>query len=346
MKLLYEKKLLILEKQLENTIGSKYENAIRIIVRSPLIKKYIESGKEINISKDAALKKIIETEIKRLSESLQAVVLSGIQQSKEYGNDVYTEKMLALSTSDKMSDYIRNSTQIQQTFAAAQVAKRELNKKISDDIWGIVDILKPDIEVFVNNAILSGKSADSLSRDIRKYLNNPNRLFRRVRNKETGKLQLSKAARNYHPGQGVYRSSYKNAMRLARTEINIAYRESELERYRGEILVKGYRIELSNNHPVMDICDDLKGEYPKTFKWSGWHPACRCRMIPILMSDIDFEKLIRAKETGSTFAPENEIKKPPKNFNKYIKANNSRIQKGKSIPYWYADNARVIKNIL
>jgi len=346
MKLTYEKKLLILEKQLENTIGSAYENAIRIIVRSPLIKKYIESGKEINISKDAALKKIIEAEIKRLSESLQTTILSGIQQSKDYGNDASTEKMLALSTSDEMSDYIRNSTQIQQAFAAAQAAQRELSKKISNKIWDIIDILKPDIEVFVNNAILSGKSADSLSRDIRKYLNNPDRLFRRVRNKETGKLQLSKAARNYHPGQGVYRSSYKNAMRLARTEINMAYREAELERYRGEILVKGYRIELSNNHPVMDICDDLKGEYPKTFKWSGWHPACRCRIIPILISDKDFDKLIRAKETGSIFKPENEINTVSESFRKYIKENNDRLKNGKSIPYWYADNQKAIKNIL
>lgn len=45
------------------------------------------------------------------------------------------------------------------------------------------------------------------------------RLYRRVRGAD-GKLHLSKAAKAYHPSQGVYRSSYKNAMRLTRTECN------------------------------------------------------------------------------------------------------------------------------
>ena len=26
--------------------------------------------------------------------------------------------------------------------------------------------------------------------------------------------------------------------------------------------------------PFYDICDELQGIYPKTFKWTGWHPHC------------------------------------------------------------------------
>ena len=100
----------------------------------------------------------------------------------------------------------------------------------------------------------------------------------------------------YHSGQGVYRSSYKNAMRLARTEINMAYREAEYQRWQQLDFVVGFRIHLSNNHTILnskgepvpfhDICDELAGDYPKTFKFVGWHPQCRCFVTPIL-SDYD-----------------------------------------------------------
>ena len=59
-----------------------------------------------------------------------------------------------------------------------------------------------------------------LSRDVRRYLRNPDKLFRRVRDKH-GNLRLSKAAKAYHPGRGVYRSSYRNALRLTATENNM-----------------------------------------------------------------------------------------------------------------------------
>lgn len=75
----------------------------------------------------------------------------------------------------------------------------------------------------------SGKAAPKLARELKQYLQNPDKLFRRIRDKH-GMLQLSKRAAAYHPGRGVYRSSYKNARRLAATETNIAYRTADYER--------------------------------------------------------------------------------------------------------------------
>ena len=139
------------------------------------------------------------------------------------------------------------------------------------------------------------KSAQQLSKDVRQCLQQPDKLFRRVRDKN-GNLQLSKAAKLYHPGRGVYRSSAQNAMRLARTEINMAYRQAEYLRWQQLDFVVGFRVCLSNNHtikdskghpiPLEDICDELAGDYPKTFKFVGWHPNCRCYVVPI-MSDYD-----------------------------------------------------------
>jgi hypothetical protein len=137
------------------------------------------------------------------------------------------------------------------------------------------------MEVIIQNGIKEGKSAEEIQKGLRGYLNEPDKLFRRVRNRETGELELSKAAQKYHPGQGVYRSAKANAMRLARTEITAAYRRAEWESYQNNPLIIGYEICLSNNHttlkngkpiPLKDICDELAGVYPKSFLWTGWHP--------------------------------------------------------------------------
>src|SRR5690606_36428057 len=115
----------------------------------------------------------------------------------------------------------------------------------------------------------------------KQYLIEPDRLYRRVRDLD-GKLVLSKAAKEYNPGRGIYRSSYKNAMRLARTETNMAYREADNTRYATSQILLGYEVRLSANHPRYDICDHLKGEYPKDFKFVGWHPQCMCYTVPKL----------------------------------------------------------------
>ena len=102
--------------------------------------------------------------------------------------------------------------------------------KLSDRVWRLQAGMLEQIEATLQLGILEGKSASDIANDLRMYLKEPNRLFRRVRDKQ-GELKLSKAAKAYHPGQGVYRSSYKNALRLARNEINKAYRLAQWERW-------------------------------------------------------------------------------------------------------------------
>lgn len=90
----------------------------------------------------------------------------------------------------------------------------------------------------------------------------------------------------YHPGRGVYRSSARNAQRLARTEINMAYRKAEQERWKSFDFVVGYEVKTTQNgRHVEDICDCLAGKYRKDFKFLGWHPMCMCYSIPILKTE-------------------------------------------------------------
>ena len=195
-----------------------------------------------------------------------------------------------------------------------------------------------------------------MSRDVRRYLRNPDKLFRRVRDKH-GNLRLSKAAKAYHPGRGVYRSSYRNALRLTATENNMAYRTADHLRWQQQPFVVGIEIKLSNNHTCkgvigrfVDICDDLAGVYPKDFKFVGWHPHCRCYCVPKQASKEEFmeyqQRLLNGEDV-SNYHFKGEVKDLPRNFKDWYTDNTDRIARAKSQPYFLRDNQKLIeKNVI
>ena len=127
----------------------------------------------------------------------------------------------------------------------------------------------------------------------------------------------------------------KNAMRLARTEINMAYRTADYERWKNMDFVLGIEIQLSGAHPEYDICDILQGKYPKSFKFTGWHPHCLCFAIPILMTEEQFFNDEKAEE----------IKDLPQNFKDWLEFHKDEINKAKEkgkLPYFLRDNAEII----
>ena len=222
---------------------------------------------------------------------------------------------------------------------------------LSDKVWNLTQQFRQDIELGLDIALRDGLSASQASRRLRQYLNEPERLFRRVRD-EHGALRLSQAAKAYHPGQGVYRSSYKNARRLAATETNIAYRTADYLRWQQLDFVVGIEIRLSNNHtcngePFYDICDELKGRYPKDFKFTGWHPLCRCIAVPVLKTEEemagDTEKILKGERPGTD--SRNAVKDVPEKFKKWIEDNKSRIARSRSLPYFMRDNEKYIPQV-
>ena len=197
-------------------------------------------------------------------------------------------------------------------------------------------------------SIGQGESASAISRKVRQYLNNPDKLFRRIKDEE-GNLKLSKAAKAYHPGQGVYRSSAKNSMRLARSEPNIAYRTSDFERWSQMDFVLGVEINLSRSHPEYDICDILAGRYPKGFVFKGWHPQCFCFATPILADIDELDKIEEAMEAGKPYHSPNEVTDMPKNFKEWAAENKERIEKAQkrgTLPYFIKDNKKTVERII
>lgn len=237
---------------------------------------------------------------------------------------------------------------------AAFQGRKVQGLNLSDRVWRCTDQFTEHMELALDVAIGDGRSAQELSRDVRGLLNEPNRLFRRVRDKY-GNLRLSKAAAAYHPGRGVYRSSYQNAMRLARTEINMAYKTADWERWQRLDFVVGIRIGLSNNHTIknskgedevlIDICDELAGDYPKTFKFVGWHPNCRCMVTPILQSPQEMHQARRERlraimndEAYKAQPSAATVTDVPAAFTAHVKAIAERSKGWKSQPFWIRDN--------
>lgn len=219
-------------------------------------------------------------------------------------------------------------------------SRKEGGLGLSDRVWKITEQYKGEVELGIDVALGEGRSAAQLSRDVRQYLKDPDNLFRRVRNKR-GQLVLSKRAAAFHPGQGVYRSSYKNAMRLARTEVNMAYREADAARWNELPFVVGFEIKLSHKHPEPDICNDLAGKYPKTFKFVGWHPHCFCYCTSILASDEEINKLQQTILNGgdiSRFRSKNEVTDVSGGFKEWVINNADRATGWKSTPYFIRDN--------
>lgn len=227
--------------------------------------------------------------------------------------------------------------------------------KLSDRVWRATEGMKLDMERAIEVALAEGVPAQKLSERVRELLKEPHRLYRRVRDKD-GNLKLSQTAQKYHPGTGVYRSSYKNAMRVARTEVNMAYQASDSERWTRSWWVKGIRVSLSNNHtspdskgrpaPLVDICDELAGDYPADFKFAGWHPQCRCFATAITCeySDIrDYYRRKRAGEDMTGYSPPGTITEPPEQFKRWMADNCDRLagaaQRG-TTPYFIANNAK------
>ncbi len=210
---------------------------------------------------------------------------------------------------------------------------------ISERVWKITEQMRDELEFAIDVSLADGKSANQLAREIKKYLNEPDRLYRRVRDKH-GNLVLSQNAKNFHPGQGVYRSSHKNALRLAKEEINTAYRESEQLRIMQNNDVVGIEIKLSPSHKIYDICDELKGRYPKDFKWSKWHIGCMCHRITILKSD---EEFIKELQNGENLPPEsskNFVSDVPKNFTQWVEDNEDRFKNWKRKPNFLEENKK------
>lgn len=325
-----------------------YDAAIKRIAQAAAPSLFdADTKKEFHFEDFPVLKKEMEALMQDLGSSLQANIEDGDQESWTLSN----------TKNDAMVDSIIGKKHLPKKVVQAWkhphlealnafIARKEAGMNLSRRVWNLTQQFKSEMELALELGMGEGKSAAALSRDIRKYLVEPNKLFRRVRDK-SGALRLSKAAAAYHPGQGVYRSSYKNALRMTATENNIAYRTADHNRWQTLPFVIGIEIHISNNHPTEDICDLFDGKrFPKDFKFTGWHPWCRCYAVSVLASQEEMDAYTTAIMNGedvSHWKFTGQVEKMPKEFNKWMKDNQARIENATSMPYFIKKNDTFVR---
>lgn len=267
---------------------------------------------------------------------------------------------------DKAIDTARKAAQ---TAFYERRVQRQGGLSLSDRVWNYAQMGKSEIETAIANVIgdgiTKGTSAEELGRAVRQYLNNPDMMYRRyhklIVDNAGHKRRVVRWYRRHidengnvtfkdepleKVGTGTYRSARMNSLRLMRTEINMAYHNANNERWQREPFVIGIRIWLSPEHPEYDICDELMGEYPKDFQFSGWHPACLCASAPITIQGDEKKEFYRRLMDGedmSNYVSPNAVKTPPAAWNKYIKDQHDNIlaagERGK-LAYHLRDNTK------
>nr|DAU32140.1 MAG TPA: hypothetical protein [Caudoviricetes sp.] len=274
--------------------------------------------------------KSFEKELAKFSNQLDQIIKQGIAKEWAFANI-------------KQDNLLREGLTKYKNLEALETFKTRKIKDftVSDRVWDIAKKAQTELELALSVSLEEGKSAVHLSREIRNLLNNPTALFRRVRDKY-GNLILSKNAQNYHPGQGVYRSAYKNALRLASNEINVAYKSSDWLRIQQNPDVVGFEVRLSPQHKVYDMCDELKGKYPKTFHFHGWHVGCKCHIVSILKTPDELIKELKADEELPPESSSNYISDVPKEYKQWITDNKDRFKNWKTKPYFIEANKGVV----
>ena len=289
----------------------------------------------------------LQTTLKGLAKKMQAVIETGsrkqwlfaCKKNEEFISSIFDTAKLTKGRLKKMQD--RNLDALQ-SFQQRKVGGMNLSERV----WKYTEQYKEQIELGLDVGLGEGRSAQQLSRDLRQNLQDPDRLFRRVRDKR-GNLQLSKAAKAFHPGTGVYRSSYKNAMRLTRSEINMAYREADHLRWEQLDFVVGFEVHRSNHEPRFkcSLCDRLVGCYPKWFKYKGFHPQCMCYATPILMDEKDFDNQelsdLKSALKGTEYkkySAKNAVTDFPEEFKKWVEENAPKQAGWATTPYFIKDN--------
>ena len=241
------------------------------------------------------------------------------------------------------------------TAAATFIANRLKTKNglnLAQTVWNYCQQTKSEFEMAMSNTIADGikkgSSAEEVGKSIRKYLNDPDMMYRRYHTIKVQKNGKKKDVVTWRRrriidgkvrfieeplekvGMGVYRSARKNALRVARTEINSAYHKARNERWQKEPFVIGQYIHVSPQHNIDDICNDLEGRYPKDYVWISWHPQCICTSDPITIQGEEkkeFYKRLMAGEDMSNYVSPFAVLTMPEKYNQYIKDNSEAIVK-------------------
>lgn len=317
----------------EHEIAALFYDLIRAI--APDLANFKNAGKKNIWARNSQLEKRINKELDKFSKALQKTTENYTFQAWEQSN---------LKNDHLVNDFIKGislSSAVKEKLFTPNLeaynAFKEMSShglKLSERVWNITTETKTQLEIYLESGIAEGRSAAKISQDVRHLLKDPDKRFRRIRDPKTGKLVLSKPMKNYHPGRGKYRSSYKNALRMTSNFTNESYRLSDHNRWGNLDFITGFEVKLSSSHPEYDICDSMAGKYPKTYVFTGFHVGCICFAVPIMLNPDEFVSSLK----GGLISPDRYVSDIPDSAKRYLRDNSERLSNWKSAPTFIEKN--------
>jgi predicted ABC-type ATPase len=256
---------------------------------------------------------------------MRGVIYSGTSEEWKQSNmiqDVLAKKVLKYYDAQLSGQQERVYFQSNSDALRAFQNRTEHGMNLSAKIWNQSDNYVQEMEYAISSAIEKGMSAVTLSKRLSQYLNDFESLKADYEEKYAHAVECADCE---------YRS-----IRLARSEINMAYRNAEQARWQQFDFILGYEIKMSGSHPKPDICDVLTGRYPKDFHFTGWHPNCMCYCVPIVMAEDDYWNMREGKPVETE--PVSDV---PESMKKWMADNQQKVEAAESrdtLPYWLRDN--------
>jgi len=191
----------------------------------------------------------ITLELERLTDRAASGITTVRDRSSRLGIKGQSDSVQFLKAGYPANYIITPNTAI---FSAIQArAIRTLNVPVagvnlSESVWNTSQVALQRIEKHIQKAFLEGVPLSQVSQEIRRFLVFPDADLRKKVWRDFFKANP--------PGRGVYRSAYKNAERVLRTETNRAFRLGGAEYAKTRSWAKGMRWNLSPGHPAPDVC--------------------------------------------------------------------------------------------
>lgn len=354
-------------KQIDRLFDTLCQEAARLGIRTGL-----EEGLAgFSFDRFPATKKQASRLLARIRQEMETAIAGGIRDEWELSEEKNAAIIEHLLEDTGIPREVAESMKPRNADALEAFQKRRTRGlALSDRVWNVTSQAMGEVETAIGLSLSSGMDAPALSRKVRGLLKNPSEMWRRyyvtrtqadgTRRKEPewrrrvvgedGKAHFVSEPLS-HPGRGVYRSSYRNALRLAVTETNMAYHEADTLAWMQSPACIGIEVTLSNNHTCrgvkgmfFDICDELAGKYPRDFKFTGWHPFCRCVAVPITASKEEFVSYLQDMIAGMDVSGvefKGTVKDMPACFTKWCARNKERIERMSehgTLPYFIKDN--------
>lgn len=258
---------------------------------------------------------VLNDRLKELHEQILNNGKDGIRNQWMLANEKNNKGLDGYLSSVKISDRLNQSFRSPNLSALnAFIDRTEKGMNLSDRVWNFTDSVKESMEGLIKTGVLEGKSAIALSKELKGYVNGKPIRYE-------GTLIPAKNL-NFQ------------AIRLAATEMNMAFRTSDYLQNSRLPFVTGVTIELSASHPREDICDFLVGDYPKGYLFQGFHPLCICFAT---YNNIPKEQFVEYIKTGKMDTTKFTTDIPPQ-ARLYLNENGKRLMNYKNTPYFLREN--------